>query len=262
MPLRCCKCGQPSSSSSSRSSASSVASSASASASSQSASASASSDSLDLPTVECNYCSTGFAPAQFEMEWSLANNCPASGRFAGMSVGCYDQAAGPHYNIVNSDVFEAGSFGCPDPGWSGCFWQNNSTGEVTITRDGYGTCGTCANGPWIGINVGQDSIGQYYIQCFVYFYYGCTNGEFPNPSIGEAGYVFLRYSKRSSMPLNCMFEQQLDIDCYDGFDEFTDPPGTSEWGGLGPGCNYATESGTNFPSSITIRANTGGGTFP
>ena len=57
-------------------------------------------------------------------------------------------------------------------------------------------------------------------------------------------------------------EQQLDLICSDGFDEFTDPPGTSEWGGLGPGCNYVTESGTNFPSSVTIRANTGGGTFP
>jgi len=265
MLIGCCHCPEESSSSASQSasaSASASASEASGGASASVASESASSASDVIPTVPCDYCSTGFAPASFEMEWSLGNNCPASGDFTGMEVGCYDQATGPHYGIAASEPFEAGSFRCPDPGWSGCFWQNNSTGEVTITRDGYGTCGTCANGPWVGIIVGQDSLGQYFIHCFVYFFYGCTNGEFPDPSIGESGYIFLHYGKTSSMPLNCMFEQQLDLICSDGFDEFTDPPGTTEWGGLGPGCNYVTESGTNFPSSVTIRADSGGGTLP
>lgn len=267
MLLGCCHCGQEQSSSVASSAASSGGSGSAGSGSQafSSASQSASSGSGAYPTVPCSYCSTGVGPASFMMTWSLANNCPASGVFADMEVGCYDQAYGvdgAHFGIASSAAFEAGSFRCPDPGYSGCFWQNNSTGEVTITRTGYGTCGTCAAGPWIGIIVGQDGGGTYFIHCFIYFYYGCTNGSFPDPSTGESGYIFLHYSKTSEQPLNCMVEQQLDLVCSDGFDEFTDPPGTEEWGGLGPGCNYVTHAGTNFPSTVTIGPDTGGGTFP
>lgn len=268
MLIGCCFCGGSSSSSGSSGSSGSGSGSGSAgsgSASSGSSSGSASSASNDYPTVPCSYCKDNVGPASFEMQWALANNCPPPSRFSGMDVGCFDQAYGVDgvlFGIASSAAFEAGSFRCPDPGYSGCFWQNNSTGEVTITRDGYGTCGACANGPWIGVIVGQDGLGTYFMHCFVYFYYGCTNGSFPSPSIGESGYIFLHYTKTSSLPINCMGENQLDLVCSDGFDEFTDPPGTVEWGGMGPGCNYVTESGTNFPASVTLRPDTGGGTFP
>lgn len=266
MLIGCCHCGDQSESSQSASNSASASASASEGAGSASASVgsnSASSDSAGYPTVPCSYCSTGVGPASFMMTWSLANNCPASGVFADMEVGCYDQAVGPHYGISSSAAFNTTFFRCFGFG-SGCYWENNSTGEVTITRTGYGTCGSCANGPWIGIVVGQSGSGDYFMECFVYFHYNCehpSSGPF-DPVIGEVGYILLHYRKTSSMPLNCMFEQELELVCSDGFDEFTDPPGTTEWGGLGPGCNYVTHAGTNFPTTITIKPDTGGGTFP
>ena len=268
MLLGCCHCGQEQSSSVASSAASSGASSGgSGSLGFSSASQSASSDSSAYPTVPCIHCKDNVAPASFQMQWSLANNCPPPSRFSGMDVGCYDQAYGvdgKHFGIASSAEFQTGSFHCPlfDTYIGGCFWQNNSTGEVTITRDGYGTCGSCASSPWIGITSGDDGAGTYFMYCFIYFYYGCTNGSFPDPSTGESGYIFLHYAKTSSQPINCMVENTLDLICSDGFDEFTDPPGTTMWGGMGPGCNYVTESGTNFPSTVTIGPDTGGGTFP
>ena len=269
MTLRCCKCGQQSSSSSSRSASSGSGSGGSGSASASSMSASASSVSDGYPTVPCLYCKDFIGPSGFEMEWALANNCPYDPGLA--VVGCYDQALGPHYGITASDQVEIGSFRCPDPGYVGCFWEKSTTGEVTITRDLYGTCGTCSPGPRIVVIVGGDRTdgapGSYYIYCFVYFYYGCTHIIDPGPpavGIGEAGYVFLMYSKTSSLPLNCMGENELTLVCADGFDEFSNSPiGGPDLNGIGPGCNTVNENfGNTFPATIILRPDTGGGLFP
>jgi hypothetical protein len=270
MLLGCCHCGTEQSSSVSSSAGASSASEGSggASASVASESASQSSDSNGLPTVACNQCSTGNAPYSWQMEWTLVNNCPfpTGSLYENMEVGCYDQAAGPHYGIASCDAFLVNLPNCPPFLYEegGCFWENygdnagRPLGEVTITRTGYGTCGQCASAPWIGISV-RKSDGTYYIDCFVIFQYNCSHGD---PAIAEHGFVFLWYQKASSMPMNCEFEQQLDLFCYDAFDEFTDPPGTSEWGGVGPGCNFANQDTHTFPTTVTIRRDTGGGTFP
>lgn len=203
------------------------------------------------------------------MEWALANNCPYDPGLA--VVGCYDQAAGPHYGITASDSVEIGSFRCPDPGYVGCFWEKSTTGEVTITRDPYGTCGTCSPGPKIVVIVGGDRTdgqpGSYYMYCFVYFYYGCTHVIDPGPpeiGVGDAGYIFLMYAKTSSLPLNCMAENELTLVCSDGFDEFSDSPtGGPDLNGIGPGCNTVHEFfGNTFPATILLRPDTGGGLFP
>lgn len=198
------------------------------------------------------------------MEWTLENNCPVSPGFP--SVGCYDQAVGPHYGIISSDPWEILGLGCPFPGTSGCYWDNGLTGEVEVTQ--FGTCGECSNGPNIKIAVGQDGVGNYYMMCYVIFYYQCSGGGFPPPPISE-GHCILRYSKTSSLPINCMGTNDLELDCFDGWDNAIDGDEGSTFDvGVGPGCNTIVEPDngdpptTTFPTTITIKPSTGGGTFP
>ena len=265
MLLGCCHCGTEQSSSVPSSNPSSVASESSGFPSSgfQSSAASSASDSTGYPTIECLYCKDNIGPAGFQMEWTLENNCPVTGSLP--TPGCYDQAVGPHYGITSSSSLTVGSLRCAiEPPTQTCFWTNNSTGEITVTFDGL-TCGSCANGPSIVVTVsryGSPGSYTYEMLCFVYFYYACAPGGRP-PRPFQEGYVYLVYRKTSSLPLNCMGTNDLDLYCYDGYDAYTDPGGSTGWAGVGPGCNYASDlGGCSFPAIVTIKPDTGGGTFP
>ena len=273
MPLRCCKCGQQSSSSSSssRSSVSSISSvsafSVSQSASSQSLSAS--SESTDLSIIPCLTCKDNIAPAIFKMEWTLQNNCPNT--VGSGTVDCFDQNVGPHGNIYSIDYDPLGpSFRCYSPLPGGCFWKNNSTGQVQIDITGRGVCGDCSNGPAIVIAISRypTTPGNYTyaINCFVYYYFNCFFVDDPGPpaaGVTYLGYVFLQYQKLyEDQPPNCLFPQDLDLVCHDGLDEYTNPEGTVDWWGVGPGCNISASYGVTFPSTVTISIDEGGGLFP
>ena len=270
MALRCCKCGQQSSSSSSRSASSGSGSGGSGSVSASSASASASSGSDDGGTIPCSSCNNEIAPAIFKMEWNLQNNCPNT--IGSGTVDCYEQNIGPHRNISSTGFQSTNSFRCIH-GLSEqtCYWKNNSTGEVEIDIPGRGLCGHCENGPKIVIAVSRfntevEGVFDYEINCYVYYFFTCFFIDNPGPpEVGTTylGYVYLHYQKIfHGLPPNCLGSNELDLVCYDGFDEYTDPEGTVDWWGVGPGCNLSASVAMTFPTTVTVAPDDGGGTFP
>lgn len=276
MLLGCCHCGQEQSSSVASSAASSGGSAGSAIAGSDSlasGSVSQASGSLGFPVVTCNWCKNNVAPAVFKMEWMLENNCPNT-QGSG-TVDCYDQNVGPHGNIyARSETYSFIGMNCAYPlPEETCFWKNDSTGEVEIDIPSRGLCGQCSNGPSIVVAVsrypapeGSGRTYDYEMNCFVTYFFDCYFIDDPGPPVVGVTYlgnVFLHYRKAYlGLPPNCLFPQDLDLFCHSGFDEYTDPPGTTEWYGVGPGCNYSADYGTSFPSTVTISPDLGGGLFP
>lgn len=248
MLLGCCHCrGGSSSSSSSKSSVSSAASSA--------ASGSLSADSGSAPsggdsTRECLICNGQVAPAVFQFEWNLIDNCPADP--GNPTVGCYERSLGPffcgndHLN-PNADFLSHGRL-LPE---SVCVWSNNSTGEV---EGGFppNYCGECDNGPAISIAVGVDGVGQYFIWVCVSFFWSCTPPPGPGPPpAAQEGFVSLLYEKYATLPFNCLAVNELDLLNATGNIEFPTPGGFED-GGWGPGCNLAFGTapfGTGFAES-------------
>jgi len=223
MLIGCCHCGGSSSSSSGSGSGSrsQSASTGSGSGSGSGSSGSGSGSSGGYPTVPCEWCKDGYGPSGFEMHWNLVDNCPAP--YGSGDVDCMDQNRGPHYGITQASTpVSLGSFRCPEPDITGCFWRNSSTGEVEV-QTAFGNCGSCANGPLIVVNVkrtGSPGSYTYWMDCYVQNFFGCSievpgPPGFPGTAIGFNGYTFLKYSKSSSLPLNCMAENELELVCWD-----------------------------------------------